>query len=84
MKLFTPDLEFEYLQAKPKLENANQRKGELKTKPAYIIMIIGNRRIPLSLESAQYAWYNKDLYAQYISRIGLCAPTFATTQTRTP
>jgi nitroreductase len=64
MKLFTPDLEFEYLQAKPKLENAKKRNSGLKTKPAAIIMIIGNRRVPLSLESAQYALYNIDLYAQ--------------------
>lgn len=64
MKLFTPDLEFEYLQAKPKLESAIKRNSGLKTKPAAIIMIIGNKRIPLSLESAQYALYNIDLYAQ--------------------
>ena len=29
-----------------------------------MILIIGNNRIPLSLESAQYAIYNIDLYAQ--------------------
>ena len=27
-------------------------------------MIVGDKRIPLSLESAQYALYNIDLYAQ--------------------
>jgi len=28
------------------------------------VMIVGGKRIPLSLESAQYALYNIDLYAQ--------------------
>lgn len=64
IKLVTPGLESEYLKAKPKLENTRRRNSGFKTKPAAIIMIIGNRRIPLSLESAQYALYNIDLYAQ--------------------
>jgi nitroreductase len=64
LKLFTPDLEFEYLKAKPKLEKALKRNCSLKSKPAAIILIIGNKRIPLSLESAQYALYNIDLFAQ--------------------
>jgi len=64
LKLFTPDLESEYLKAKPKLENAKKRNRSFKSKPAALIMIIGNKRIPLSLESAQYALYNVDLYAQ--------------------
>ncbi len=64
LKLFTPAYESEFLKAKPKLENAIKRKRGLKTKPAAVIMIIGNKKMPLSLESAQYALYNIDLYAQ--------------------
>jgi NAD-dependent dihydropyrimidine dehydrogenase PreA subunit/nitroreductase len=64
MKLFTPDLEFEFLQARPKMESAIKRNKGFKTSPAAIILIIGDKRVPLSLESAQYALYNIDLYAQ--------------------
>ncbi len=64
LKIFTPSREFEYLKAKPKLEAAKRRNSGFKTKPAAIIMIIGDKRTPLSLESAQYALYNIDLYAQ--------------------
>jgi NAD-dependent dihydropyrimidine dehydrogenase PreA subunit/nitroreductase len=64
LKLFAPDLESEYLHARPKLGNAKRRKSGFKTKPAAIILIIGDKRVPLSLESAQYALYNMDLYAQ--------------------
>ncbi len=64
LKIFTPSREHEYLKAKPKLEAAERRKSGFKTKPAAIIVIIGDKRIPLSLESAQYALYNMDLYAQ--------------------
>ena len=64
LKLFAPAYEFEFLRAKPKLENAIKRNRGLKTKPAAVIMIIGNKKTPLSLESAQYALYNIDLYAQ--------------------
>lgn len=64
IKTITPDREHEYLKARPKLENVIKRKGRFKTKPAVIILVIGDRRVPLSLESAQYALYNMDLYAQ--------------------
>ncbi len=64
LKVFTPDLKFEFLRARPKMENAIRRHAGFKSKPAAILMIIGNKRIPLSLESAQYALYNIDLYAQ--------------------
>lgn len=64
IKIFSPDREFEYLKVKPKLENVQKRNRGFKTKPAAIILIIGNRKIPLTLESAQYALYNIDLYAQ--------------------
>lgn len=64
LKWFTPEQETEYLRAKPKLESALNRNAGLRSRPAAIIMVIGNKRVPLSLESAQYALYNVDLYAQ--------------------
>ena len=64
LRLFAPDSEFEYLKARPKLENVRKRAHGFKTKPAAIILIIGDRKVPLSLESAQYALYNIDLYGQ--------------------
>jgi nitroreductase/NAD-dependent dihydropyrimidine dehydrogenase PreA subunit len=64
LKIFVPAQKDEYLKAKPKLENAFKRKRGFKTRPAAIIMIIGKKNVPLSLESAQYAIYNIDLYAQ--------------------
>jgi NAD-dependent dihydropyrimidine dehydrogenase PreA subunit/nitroreductase len=64
MKLFTPDLEPEFLKAKTKLESAVNRNRGFRSTPGAIVMIIGDKRIPLSLESAQYALYNIDLYAQ--------------------
>jgi ferredoxin len=64
MKLMPSRMESEYFQAKPKLESAIRRNAGLRSKPAAIIMVIGNKQVPLSLESAQYALYNIDLYAQ--------------------
>jgi len=64
VKLITPEREHEYLKAKPKLEACLKRKRNFKTIPPAIVMIIADKRIPLSLESAQYALYNIDLYAQ--------------------
>ena len=64
IKIFTPSMEFEFLKTRPKLESAKKRNHGLKTKPAAVIMIVGDKRTPLSLESAQYALYNIDLYAQ--------------------
>ena len=64
LKLLPRRMEFEYLKAKPKLESAIRRNAALRSKPAAVIMIIGNKQVPLSLESAQYALYNIDLYAQ--------------------
>lgn len=64
IKIISPGREFEYLKAKPKLENVKNRNHGFKTKPAAIIMIIGDKKVPLTLESAQYALYNIDLYAQ--------------------
>ncbi len=64
VRLVTPDRELEYLKTKPKLEASLKRKRNFKTIPAAIIMIIADRRVFLCLESAQYALYNIDLYAQ--------------------
>jgi len=64
IRLLTPEREHEYLKAKPKMEASLRRKRNFKTTPPAIIMIIADRRVPLSLESAQYALYNIDLYAQ--------------------
>jgi len=63
VRLVTPDREYEYLKAKPKLEAALKRGRNFKTIPPAIIMIIADKRIPLSVESAQYALYSINLYA---------------------
>ena len=64
IKLLTPEREHEYLKAKPKLVSILKRKRNFKTTPPAIVMIVADKRVPLSLESAQYALYNIDLYAQ--------------------
>lgn len=64
VKLLTPNREHEYLKAKPKLEAALKRGRNFKTIPPAIILIIADRRVPLSVESAQYALYSINLYAQ--------------------
>lgn len=64
VRFFASKSEFEYLKAKPKLEKSIERGKAFKTVPAAIVMIVGGKRIPLSLESAQYSLYNIDLYAQ--------------------
>ena len=64
MKRFTPSREHEFYKAKSKLEVVRKRQHGFKTRPAAIILIVGDYRVPLSLESAQYALYNIDLYAQ--------------------
>lgn len=63
VRLFTPSREYEYLKAKPKLVAGFRRGRSFKTIPPAIIMIIADKRIPLSLESAQYALYSINLYA---------------------
>jgi nitroreductase len=63
VRLFTPDRVHEYLKAKPKLEAALKRGRNFKTLPPAILMIIADIRIPLSVESAQYALYSVNLYA---------------------
>lgn len=69
IRTFAPKTEFEYLRVKPKLEKSIERGRAFKSLPASIVLIIGEKRVPLSLESAQYALYNIDLYAQ---TMGLC------------
>jgi nitroreductase len=64
VRVFAPKTEFEFLKAKPKLEKSIERGRAFKTIPAALLMIVGEKQIPLSLESAQYALYNIDLYAQ--------------------
>jgi NAD-dependent dihydropyrimidine dehydrogenase PreA subunit/nitroreductase len=63
VKLFSPGLEFEYSKAKPKLEKSLERGKAFKSFPAAMLFIIADKRIPLSLESAQYILYNMNLYA---------------------
>lgn len=60
----------DYLQAKPKLEAALQR-GYAIHRAAAMVFIIGDRRTPLTVDSAQYALYNMILYAQ-LKGIGSC------------
>lgn len=63
IKLILPDNEFEYVKAKPKIEMNIEMKKAYKTLPAAMLHIIADKRIPLSLESAQYALYTMNLYA---------------------
>jgi NAD-dependent dihydropyrimidine dehydrogenase PreA subunit/nitroreductase len=63
VKILTPDREHEYLKAKPKLEAAKERGRNFKTLPPAIIMIIADKRNPLTVESGQYALYSINLYA---------------------
>jgi NAD-dependent dihydropyrimidine dehydrogenase PreA subunit/nitroreductase len=53
-----------YLQAKPKVEAIVQLGHSYLSPPAAIIFIVGNKRVPLSVESAQYALANMIYYAQ--------------------
>jgi nitroreductase/NAD-dependent dihydropyrimidine dehydrogenase PreA subunit len=68
----------EYLRAKPKIEAAMQ-KGSAFRHPAAMVFIVGDKRIPLSEASAQYALCNMIFYAQ-AKGIGSCpwgnGPTF--------
>lgn len=63
VRLLTPDREYEYLKAKPKLEAVLKRGRNFKTMPPAIIMLVADKRIPLMVESAQYALYSMNLYA---------------------
>ena len=53
----------EYLKAKPKLEHSLKIERGYYCLPPVMLFIIGSKRVPLSLESAQYILYNINLYA---------------------
>lgn len=53
----------EYQLNKPKIENSLER-GFAFHQPAAIVFIVGDKRIPLSVDSAQYALANMTFYAQ--------------------
>jgi len=54
----------EFFKAEPKLEASIKAGKGYILRPPVIIYIIGDKRTPLSLESAQYSIYNIDLYAR--------------------
>jgi ferredoxin len=54
----------EFNKALPKLEIAIERGRGYDSRPAALVCVVGDGRIPLSLESAQYALYNMSLFAQ--------------------
>ena len=60
----------DYVQARPKVE-ASLRRGHAIHRAAAMILVVGDRRTPLSIDSAQYALYNMILYAQ-VKGIGSC------------
>lgn len=64
MKMFSPSQQKEYLRAKPKLEKSLEIHKGYYCLPPVILFIVGEKKIPLSLESAQYILYNIDLYAK--------------------
>ena len=64
IKLLASKYEPEYLKAKPKLEKSLKINRAYKHIPPVIIFLISEKNIPLSVESAQYALYNINLYAQ--------------------
>lgn len=64
IKTFFPSQEHEYLKARPKLEKSVRWGRGYQSMPPVLVLIVGDKRIPLSLESAQYALYTMDLYAR--------------------
>jgi nitroreductase len=59
-----PSYKEEYLKAQPKLERALEAGRAYGSPPAAFVFLVGDKRIPLSAASAQYALYNIILYAQ--------------------
>jgi len=51
-------------QARPKVEAVVENGHSYLSPPAAIVFIVGNKRVPLSVESAQYALANMAYYAQ--------------------
>lgn len=62
-KLAGPAMRNEFMKAKPKLEHTLKQGRAHKFHPPVVIFIVGDKRVPLSLESAQYALYNMILYS---------------------
>jgi ferredoxin len=51
-------------QARPKVEAIAEARRSYDSPPAAIVFIVGNKRVPLSVESAQYSLANMIYYAQ--------------------
>lgn len=64
VRRLAPVYEKEFLRAKPKLEHSLEIDRAYASPPPALVFIIGDKRIPLSELSAQYALYNMNLYAQ--------------------
>lgn len=63
-RLFPAPFQEEFVRGKPKLEMAREWGRGFRSPPPALICIVGDRRVPLSLESAQYALYTMSLVAQ--------------------
>ena len=64
LRFTKPSMREEYDRAKPKIEAAINRARGFNSRPAAFVLIVGTKRVPLNLESAQYAVYNISLFAQ--------------------
>jgi nitroreductase/NAD-dependent dihydropyrimidine dehydrogenase PreA subunit len=64
IRRMAPAYESEYAKVKPKLENALEKGRAFHSPPVALVFVVGDKRIPLSEASAQYALYNMNLYAQ--------------------
>jgi nitroreductase/NAD-dependent dihydropyrimidine dehydrogenase PreA subunit len=64
IRLTSPAMQNEFFRARPKLEASLKIGRGYACIPPVILFIVGLKRIPLSLESAQYILYNMDLYAR--------------------
>jgi NAD-dependent dihydropyrimidine dehydrogenase PreA subunit/nitroreductase len=64
MRLVAPSMEEEYFRGKTKLEAVISRGSVLRSRPAAFVAVVGGKRTPLNLESAQYLIYNLTLIAQ--------------------
>ncbi len=64
VRWIAPSMRNELLRAKPKLEASLKTGRGYGCLPPVMVFIVGLKRIPLSVESAQYILYNIDLYAQ--------------------